>query len=39
MPVRKSGNKWKIGTGKATYKTRASAMKAYRAYLAKKKSK
>jgi hypothetical protein len=41
MPVtkdKKSG-KWKIGSGKAMYKTKAAAEKAYRAYRAKKHSK
>jgi len=36
MPVRKSGNKWKIGSGKAMYKSKASAERAYKAYRAKK---
>jgi len=36
MPVRKSGNKWRIGSGKAMYKSKASAERAYRAYRAKK---
>lgn len=37
MPVSKGSNgKWKIGSGKAVYKTKANAMKAYKAYLAKK---
>lgn len=36
MPVRKVGNKYAIGSGKAMYKTRASAERAYKAYLAKK---
>jgi len=39
MPVRKVGNKWKIGSGKAMYKTKAAADRAYKAYLAKKHSK
>lgn len=39
MPVRKIGNKWKIGSGKAMYKTKAAADRAYKAYLAKKHSK
>lgn len=36
MPIRKVGNYYKIGKGKAKYKSRASAERAYRAYLAKK---
>ena len=36
MPVRKCGNKWRIGSGKCMYKSKASAERAYRAYLAKK---
>ena len=36
MPVRKVGNKYAIGKGKAMYKSKASAERAYRAYLAKK---
>ena len=36
MPVRKSGNKWAIGTGRAIYKTKAAAERAYRGYLAQK---
>lgn len=37
MPVRKASNgKYKIGTGKAMYKSKASAQRAYIAYLAKK---
>lgn len=40
MPVRKASNgKWRVGKGKAMYKTKASAERAYRAYLAKKHSK
>jgi hypothetical protein len=36
MPVRKASNgKYKIGSGKAMYKSKATAMKAYKAYLAK----
>ncbi len=39
MPVRKCSNgKWKIGHGKCIYKTKAAAMRAYKAYLAKKHS-
>jgi len=40
MPVSYSPTKrkWRIGKGKAMYKTKASATRAYRAYLAKKKS-
>ena len=36
MPVIKVGKKYKIGKGKAMYKTRKSAERAYRAYRAKK---
>jgi len=36
MPVRKVGNKYAIGSGKARYDTKASAERAYRAYRAKK---
>ncbi|MBD3360261.1 hypothetical protein GF366_00495 [Candidatus Peregrinibacteria bacterium] len=40
MPVRKCSNgKWRIGSGKCIYKTKSSAEKAYKAYLAKKHSK
>ena len=39
MPVVKKGNKWAIGSGKAIYKTKAAADRAYRAYLAKKNTK
>ena len=40
MPVTKASNgKWRIGSGKAMYKSKAAAEKAYRAYLAKKHSK
>jgi len=35
MPVHREGNKWAIGSGKAMYKSKASAVRAYRAYLAK----
>jgi hypothetical protein len=39
-PVRKgSGGKWRIGSGKAMYKTKAAAQRAYRGYLAKKRGK
>ena len=39
MPVIKCSNgKYRIGTGKCIYKTNAAAERAYRAYLAKKKS-
>lgn len=34
MPVRKVGNKWAIGSGKAIYKTKASAERAYAGYRA-----
>jgi hypothetical protein len=37
MPVRKCSNgKWRIGKGKAMYKSKASAERAYKAYRAKK---
>lgn len=36
MPVKKVGKKWKIGSGKAIYKSKASAERAYKGYLAKK---
>jgi hypothetical protein len=36
MPVHKVGNKWAIGHGKARYKTKAAALRAYRAILAAK---
>ena len=36
MPVKKSGNKWKIGSGRAIYKTKAAAERAYEGYLAQK---
>lgn len=36
MPVRKVGNKWAIGSGRAMYKTKASAERAYRGYLGSK---
>lgn len=36
MPVIKKGNKWAIGGGKAMYRTKAAAERAYHAYLAKK---
>ncbi len=40
MPVIKCSNgKYRIGHGKCMYKTKAAAMRAYRAYLAKKYSK
>ena len=40
MPVTKASNgKYRIGDGRAMYKTKESAEKAYRAYLAKKKDK
>jgi len=35
MPVRKASNgKWRIGSGKPIYKTKAAAERAYRGYLA-----
>jgi len=40
MPVIKCSNgKYKIGSGKCMYKTKAAAERAYKAYLAKKHSK
>jgi len=36
MPVKKAGKKYKIGSGRAMYKTKSSAKRAYRGYLAKK---
>lgn len=37
MPLRRNPDgTWSIGSGKAKYKTKKSAMRAYRAYLAKK---
>lgn len=37
MPVRKCENgKWRIGSGRCMYRTKAEALRAYRAYLAKK---
>jgi len=39
MPVHKVGRYWHIGSGKARYRTKASAGRAYRGYLAKKHSK
>lgn len=39
MPVRKCGDKYRIGSGKCMYETKASAERAYKAYLAKKHSK
>lgn len=37
MPVRKCDNgKWRIGSGKCMYKSKAAADRAYKAYLAKK---
>jgi hypothetical protein len=36
MPVRKCGKKWRIGSGKCMYKSKAAADRAYKAYLAKK---
>jgi len=34
MPVRRARNgKWRIGRGRAIYKTKAAALRAYRAYL------
>lgn len=39
MPVKKCGDKYKIGSGKCMYKSKAAAERAYRAYLAKKNDK
>ena len=39
MPVVKRGKFWHIGSGKARYKTKKDALRAYRAYLAKKNKK
>ena len=39
MPVKKSGRKWKMGSGKAEYETKEDAEKAQRAYYAKKSKK
>jgi hypothetical protein len=36
MPIHRHGNKYSIGSGPAMYKSKASAVRAYRAYLAKK---
>lgn len=36
MPVIKKGGKWAIGSGRAMYKSRAAADRAYKAYRAKK---
>lgn len=36
MPVVKKGKKWAIGSGKAIYKTKKSAEKAYAGYRASK---
>lgn len=37
MPVHKCSNgKWRIGSGKCMYKSKAAAERAYRAYKAKK---
>ena len=40
MPIRKASNgKYRIGSGKAIYKTKAAAERAYRGYLGSKYSK
>jgi hypothetical protein len=39
MPINKIKDGWTIGSGKAVYKKKADAERAYRAYLAKKHSK
>lgn len=36
MPCIKVGNKWKLGSGKAIFKSKASCERAYAAYRAKK---
>jgi len=36
MPVVKKGKKWAVGSGKAMYRTKAGAERAYKGYLAKK---
>ncbi len=36
IPVRRVGNKWAIGSGKAIYDSKEKAERSYRAYLAKK---
>jgi hypothetical protein len=36
MPVRKCGKKYRIGSGKCMYKSKASAERAYATYRAKK---
>ena len=36
MPIKKVGKKYKIGSGKAMYKSKTSAERAYAAYRAKK---
>jgi hypothetical protein len=33
MPVHKRGKKWAIGSGRAIYKTKKSAVRAYRGYM------
>lgn len=38
MPVEKCGKKYKIGSGKCMYKSKASAERAYKGYLGKKHS-
>lgn len=39
MPVKKVGNKYAIGGGKAMYTTKSKAERAYKAYLYKKQKK
>jgi len=39
MPVKSCGKKYRIGSGKCMYKSKASAERAYAAYRAKKHSK
>jgi len=40
MPVKKASNgKYRIGNGRAMYKSKAAAERAYRAYLAQKRKK
>ena len=36
MPCKKSGDKWKLGSGPAMYTSKENCEKAYAAYLAKK---
>lgn len=36
MPVRRVGDKYAIGSGKAMFRSKSAALRAYKAYLAKK---